>query len=102
MSAYILATYDIVDAEAYEPYVPGVIPLLARHGAEILVADYEAEPLEGDRRTVHVVLRFASREAALAWYRDPDYQPFKKIRLDSSANAYIALARPFEPPPAEG
>ena len=42
MPVYILAIYDIVDAKAYEPYVPGVVPLLQKHGAEILVAEYEA------------------------------------------------------------
>ena len=98
MSAYIITSYDIADPQAYEPYVPGVLPLLEKHGAEILVADYDAETLEGDSRTVHVVLRFASREAALAWYRDPSYEPIKKVRLDSSANCRLVLARQFEPP----
>ena len=42
MSAYVIGSYDIVDTKAYEGYVPGVVPLLAKHGAEILVADYEA------------------------------------------------------------
>ena len=46
MSAYIIATYDITDPVGYEPYVPAVIPLLQKHNAEILVADYEARGLE--------------------------------------------------------
>jgi len=100
MSAYIIVSYDILDAEAYEPYVPGVVPLLQKHGAEILVADYDATPLEGEKRNVYVVLRFASREAALAWYNDPDYADVKKIRLDSCGNANMALASEFTPPGA--
>ena len=47
MAAYVIASYDIADAEAYRGYVPGVAPLLAKHGAEILVADYDAKGLEG-------------------------------------------------------
>jgi uncharacterized protein (DUF1330 family) len=46
MSAYIIASYDIVDPKAFESYVPGVIPLLQKHGAEILAAEYDAQPLE--------------------------------------------------------
>ena len=98
MSAYIIVSYDIVDAEGYKDYVPGVVPLLRKHDAEILVADYEARGLEGEPRSVYVVLRFKSEEAALAWYNDPDYAPVKKIRLDSSANTNLVLARQWAPP----
>lgn len=98
MSAYIIASYDITDPTGYGPYVPGVIPLLLKHGAEILVADYEAKALEGEARGVNVVLRFESEEAALAWYNDPDYGPVKKIRLGSSAKGTAILAKQFVPP----
>ena len=98
MSVYIIATYDITDPEGYEPYVPGVIPLLQKHGVEILVADYEPKTLEGESRGVNVVLRFESEEAAMAWYHDPDYEPVKKIRLDSSSRGTLTLAKQFVPP----
>ena len=55
------------DPVGYEPYLPGVMPLLEKHNVEILVADYEAKGLEGEVRGVNVVLRFESEEAALAW-----------------------------------
>jgi uncharacterized protein (DUF1330 family) len=98
VSAYIIISYDIVDAEGYEGYVPAVIPLLNKHGAKILVADYEARALEGDRRNVYVLLRFESEETALAWYNDPAYEPVKKIRFDSCANTNAVLARQWAPP----
>ena len=55
MAVYVIATYDIADPKAYEPYVPQVMPLLAKHGAEILVADFGAQRprrhrTRGDRR----------------------------------------------------
>jgi len=98
MAAYVIASYDITDPKGYEPYVPGVVPLLAKHGAEILVADYDLKALEGERRSVIVVLRFASEEAALAWYNDPAYAPVRKIRLDASRNGSLVLAKGFVPP----
>tara|TARA_R110000787_G_scaffold187146_7_gene299063 strand:+ start:7868 stop:8170 length:303 start_codon:yes stop_codon:yes gene_type:complete len=98
MPVYILAIYDIFDATAYEPYVPGVVPLLQKHGAEILVADYEAQMLEGESGSTYVVLRFESEVAALAWYNDPAYEPVKKIRLASSNNGKVVLAKQFVPP----
>lgn len=98
MAVYVIASYDIEDPEGYEGYVPGVVPLLQKHGAEILVADYEAHSLEGQARGVNVVLRFASEEAARNWYDDPDYGPIKQIRLDSSANGTVVVAKEFVAP----
>ena len=66
MSAYVIVSYDIEDAEGFGGYVPGVAPLLQKHGAEILVADFNARGLEGEKRGVYVVLRFESEEKALA------------------------------------
>jgi uncharacterized protein (DUF1330 family) len=98
MTAYIIASYDIVDPKGYEGYVPGVVPLLAKHGAEILAAEYDARALEGEKRNVYVVLRFESEAAALDWYNDPAYQPIKKIRLGSCTNSNLVLAKQFVPP----
>lgn len=100
MAVYVIATYDVVDPKGYEGYVPGVVPLLQKHGAEILAADYEAKVLEGQARGVNVVLKFASEEAARNWYDDPAYAPVKKIRLDATRNGAIVIAREFQPPSA--
>jgi uncharacterized protein (DUF1330 family) len=98
-AAYVLGSYDIVDPEGYEGYVPGVLPLLEKHGAEVLVAEFDAEPLEGEKRSVYCVLKFESEEAALAWYNDPTYQPVKQHRVGSSKNGSMILARAFVPQP---
>jgi uncharacterized protein (DUF1330 family) len=101
-AAYVLGSYDIVDPEGYEGYVPGVLPLLEKHGAEVLVAEFDAHPLEGSRRSVYCVLKFESEEAALRWYNDPAYQPVKRLRVDSSSNGSMILAKAFvaQPVPA--
>ncbi|MHA2068433.1 MAG: DUF1330 domain-containing protein [Candidatus Thorarchaeota archaeon] len=98
MSVYVIVNYDIEDPAAYEGYVPGVIPLLQKHGAEVLVADYEAQTIEGQGRGVNAVLKFESEAAAMNWYNDPDYGPVKNIRLDSTTNGTIILAKQFVPP----
>jgi uncharacterized protein (DUF1330 family) len=45
-----MVSYDIKDRKVFENYVPGVRPLLAKHGGEVLVSDYEAKTLEGQSR----------------------------------------------------
>jgi uncharacterized protein (DUF1330 family) len=100
MSVYVIASNDIVDPKAYEGYVPGVIPLLQKHGAEILVAEYAAVALEGRAAGVNVVLKFDSEGAARNFYNDPDYGPVKQIRFNSTKNGSIVIAKEFKAPPA--
>ncbi len=98
MSAYIIASYDIVDAEGMKDYVPGVLPLLAKYDVEVLAADSGAQALEGEKRAAYVVLRFESEETALAFYNDPDYAPLRKMRIGCTANTNLVLAHEFVPP----
>lgn len=98
MAVYFIVSYDIDDPQGYQAYVPGVVALLQKHGAEILVADYEATAIEGQASGVNVVLRFDSEEAAMNWYNDPDYGPVKQIRLDTTSNGTAILAKEFIPP----
>lgn len=98
MSAYVIGSYDIIDQEGYQGYVPGVVPLLQKHGAEVLVAEFDARALEGEKRSVYVVLKFDSEEAALNWYNDPAYEPVRKIRLGSCDKNNLVLVKQFAPP----
>ena len=98
MAVYFIVSYDITDPEAYEDYPPSVVPLLEKHGAEILVADREARSIEGEPRGVSVVLRFETEEAAMNWYNDPQYGPVKQLRLDTTANTTAHLAKEFVMP----
>ena len=98
MAVYVTVSYDIVDPEGYESYVPGVLPLLEKHGGEVVVADFEARTLEGPERSVEVVLRFPSKDAAMAWYNDPEYEPFKQLRFDTCAENRLVIAREFLAP----
>jgi uncharacterized protein (DUF1330 family) len=93
MAVYIIVSYDITDSKAYEPYVPGVVPLIKKHGGEIVVGEFAAKPLEGEPHGVYVVLRFPSEQAARTWYSDPDYEPLKKIRLTACRNNNMVIAK---------
>ena len=98
MSSYIIAIYDITDQTGYQQYLQGVGEVVARYDGELLVGDFDAKHLEGDKRDVYVVLRFDSEEKAMGWYNDPDYQPLKKIRLASTGNVSTVLAKAMAAP----
>lgn len=47
MAAYFILTQTVTDQTAYsEDVVPGVLPFLAKHGADVLVAFFETEALQ--------------------------------------------------------
>lgn len=98
MPTYFIASYDIHDEAGYQDYLAGVVPLLQKHGAEILVADYAPQTIEGQACGANIVLRFDSEEAARGWYDDSDYQPVKQLRFDTSENGTALLAKGFVPP----
>ncbi len=97
MSAYVVASYRITNPEPYWAYPPAVLPTLAAHGGEILVADYGSEPIEGQPPSVTVVARFPSKEAARAWYDSPEYQAIVRLRTDNT-EGFLLLANGFVMP----
>ncbi len=91
MSAYLVANFEITNPEGYKAYVPGVLPTLEAHGAEILVAEYESEPLEGNPGSATVVIKFDSKEAIKAWYDSPEYQKVIRLRTDNSEGILVSV-----------
>ena len=99
MSAYYILTQTVTDPKKYgEEYVAKVIPFLAKYKAEIIVAELEAKPLQGEPANGVVVLRFPSEQAIQSFVSDPDYQPIKKIRMSLTTNANVVMAPEFKMP----
>jgi uncharacterized protein (DUF1330 family) len=60
-------------------------------GCEILVADYVSQAVEGAPSDVTVVLKFASKAAAMAWYDSPDCQAIKHFRMDNYEGSAVVV-----------
>jgi len=84
MAGYFIANYTITNQAEYKRYIAAVGPVLEAHGAENIVIDRDSEPLEGSAGQVTVVLRFATKAAAKAWYESPEYQAIKHLRTDNT------------------
>lgn len=97
MSAYFVANYRVTNPAGYEAYVPAVIPILQAAGCEVLAADYASQAIEGAPGGVTVILKFASKEAGLAWYNSPEYQAIKHLRTDHSEGTAV-IAEEWVPP----
>lgn len=99
MAAYFVLTQTITDMEKYQKdYVPGVLPFLAKHKGEVVVADVAATPVQGEPAAGVVVVKFPSVQAAQDFVNDPDYQPVLGLRLSITTNAAAVIAPAFTPP----
>ena len=84
MAGYFIANYAITNQAGYKEYLAAVGPTLTAHGAETIVVDRGSELLEGSAGQVSIVLRFATKAAATAWYESPEYQAIKHLRTDNT------------------
>jgi uncharacterized protein (DUF1330 family) len=99
MSAYFILTQTVTDLPKYgQDYIAPVIPLLAKHKAEVVVAGMDATPLQGDPAKGVVVIRFPSEQALQDFLGDPAYQPLLKTRLSLTTNAHAVAAPEFRMP----
>ena len=99
MSAYFILTHTITDTDRYQQeYIPGVLPFLAKHKGEVIVAEFEAEPLQGDPPKGAVVIRFPSEQSIRDFMEDPEYKPVKDLRISITTSANAVMAPEFKMP----
>lgn len=96
MAVYLVTSCDITDPEKYAPYVPNVMPLLAKYDAEIVAADKNAITIDGEERQLTVILKFQSQEDIMKLFEDPEYKPWLDIRLASTTNRAAVLVNEFD------
>ena len=96
MAVFYIGSYDIHDMEDFKNYPPKVLALLPKHGGEVLASDVEAFTIEGQPRSMNAIVRFPSKESALAFYNDPEYQQnILPIRQRSTSNCTMMLVKEF-------
>lgn len=101
MSAFFVLTHDVTDEARYRAeYVPAVMPFLAKHQGEVVVADFAATALQGKPARGVVVLKFPSGQAIQEFLNDPGYAPVKALRLSITTNANAVMAPEFSMPRA--
>jgi uncharacterized protein (DUF1330 family) len=93
MSAYYIISYDIRDMETFKKYPPLALPLIQKYGGEVVANDLNALAVEGIIKQMHALVKFPSVEKALACYNDPAYQEVAKLRLNTTFNCSLVLAK---------
>ncbi|MFK8025542.1 MAG: DUF1330 domain-containing protein [Ilumatobacter sp.] len=97
MTAYLIANYDVVDADTYRSYQKQSMPIMAG-GGKLLVLDGASVAKEGDAGAQTVVIEYPTKEAALAAYESDDYQAVVGIRLGATENGRGVIVDGFVMP----
>ncbi len=99
MAAYFVLMQEVHDVDRYRSeYLPRLRPFLAKYGAEVLVAGFDAEAAEGEPPNSTVVLRFPDMEAARGLLDDPDYRSVKELRFSITSRGQAVIAPEFARP----
>lgn len=91
MAVYIIARIDVTDLEDYKTYASQTVAQAEKAGGTFLVKGGPMQQVEGDGPDRHVVIRFPTREQALAWYHSDDYQAILPIALRSSRRDLVIV-----------
>ena len=85
MPAYFVLHNRITDQAKMDEYIPKAVPSIMAFGGEILVVADDSEVIEGSTEFPRtVVLKFESREQAMAWYDCEEYSAVRPLRLDAT------------------
>jgi uncharacterized protein (DUF1330 family) len=86
MAAYFIAQYVVKDPKLYREYQAAAATTIQASGGEVVAFDVAAETIEGTPPGPQtVIVKFASPEAAKAWYASPAYQAVGGKRLASTS-----------------
>jgi uncharacterized protein (DUF1330 family) len=82
---YLVCHNRIHNPEKMQEYFQKGRVTLASHDHETLVFAEHSEVLEGNTHLPRtVIIKFDSRDAALAWYNSPEYQAVLPLRLEAT------------------
>jgi Uncharacterized conserved protein len=91
-SGYVIATVEVTNPTQYEEYKKWSTAAMQAHGAEVCIRGGQVEVMEGDWAPQRVVLlKFASFEAAKAFYLSPEYGKARAAREGAAIMRLICV-----------
>ena len=74
------------------------MPFIAKYKGEVIVADFEATPLQGEPASGVVLLKFPTETSIKDFLSDPKYQHIKELRLSITTQANAVMAPEYQTP----
>ena len=91
MPALWIARVDVTNPDLYGRYIEVASRVIPAHGGKFIARGGRVEAVEGTARARNVVARFPDVDAALAAYRDPEYQEAVGWAMQASEREVIIV-----------
>ena len=93
MTAHIVSYLYIEDDDILAAYRAKARDALAKHGGTVVQVSPDSLQLEGmiEAPTFAVIVAFPDRDAAMAWYNDPDLVETHALRTGAGSSNIILL-----------
>ena len=99
MSAHFRLTQTAIDSKRYmTEYLPVVMSFIVKHKEKVIVADFEATPLQGAPASGLALLKFPTETNIKDFQSNPKYQPIKELRLAITTQANAVMAPEYQTP----
>ena len=94
MKYYAVVLITVTNDAWINEYLPRVSALVSRHGGNYLARTQTMERVEGDGAlpSIVAVIEWPSKDAAQAFYKDPEYQPYLRSRLEGTHGDFLLVA----------
>ena len=91
MAGYVIADVEVTNPDLFAEYRALVPETVEMYGGRYLARGGDSELLEGGRAPSRtVIIEFESAKRAREWYFSPEYEPVKRMRIESAnTNAII-------------
>ena len=93
-----MAYYSVLDVTpTSEDWIPDYLPtankLVAKHGGKYFARTATHEQVEGKKLEagLRIVIKWTSKEAAMAFMNDPEYAPHLKARTEGSVSHHYLI-----------
>jgi len=96
---YVIANFQVHDADTYRQYEKGFFPILKRHEGQFFTYDDNTVTFEGSapRTGRMVIFSFPSEQHARDWYNDPDYQALSEHRRAGTSLEFLTMVHGLPP-----
>ena len=93
MAYYSVLAVTPISQDWIPDYVGAANAAVAKHGGKYLArtASHERLEGEGEEMALRVIIEWPSKEAALAFMKDPDYVPHLNARTDGSDSHHFLI-----------
>lgn len=96
--AYVVNQVVVHDAARYADYAATGRAAVVLYGGRVLAGGGRVETLEGEPIPSRVVvIEFPSYDAAMAYYRSPEYQAAKALRSDAATVRFALVEGVADP-----